>query len=138
MVLFSFTLSWVAIALGVCKTGEKTRILQPWDLQTDSTYMEICTRMNKTFSKGVYRNPWNFIYFIFSSDSSSKDTKNGHCPSSVGSTMFGEHISLTLAAVWRCFPCPQALAGSHGVPAKFLALEVRGKRPYHNVLIMRR
>lgn len=29
------------------------------------------------------------------------------------------------------FPLNQSLTSSHGVPAKFLALEVRGKRPYH-------
>lgn len=29
------------------------------------------------------------------------------------------------------FPLNLSLTSSHGVPAKFLALEVRGKRPYH-------
>lgn len=57
--------------------------------------------------------------------------------------MLRQHIFLPLqqceAAVFpHPHPHPLSLTCQHGVPAKFLALEERGKRPYHNVLIMRR
>lgn len=133
---FLFSLSWASVWENGWENREKQRI---WSFKIYRFCIQgSIDQHEQNFFKDYFQKPMKCYYvFKFFKQSLQMSTISLNPVAKCLEDVFPyPHSSLKL--LFLPTPTPQSLTCQHGVPAKFLALEERGKRPYHNVLIMRR